>query len=79
MSDYESNGQFLAEYFEVGCLCLITERINQPKSSDFKEKADYYMAHCTCSRHPESAKMDCWDRKIKTSNPEIAKQARQLS
>lgn len=51
----------VVEYFEKGCLCLITERIKLA-SAKGQEAINYYMEHCTCSRHPESETRDCWDR-----------------
>lgn len=54
----------LAKYFEVGCLCLLTGRINKADTQDLELAADYYMEQCTCSRHPESATRECWDRQL---------------
>ena len=71
-NDGYSSSKRLTEYFEAGCLCLIVGKIDQPKSTNLKERADYYMDNCNCSRHPESAKRDCWDKKVKVSNIEIA-------
>lgn len=64
----------LVKYFEDGCLCLITGRINNPVSDDLANRVDYFMKNCNCSRHPESAKRDCWDTKVNLSNIEIAQQ-----
>lgn len=63
----------LVEYFEVGCLCLIVGKIQKSKSNYLEDKLTYYMDNCTCSRHPESSKRDCWDRKVELSNIEIVR------
>lgn len=58
----------LVEYFEGGCLCLITGRIKSANTKG-QDAENYYMENCTCSRHPESATRYCWDRvKILTTN-----------
>lgn len=62
----------LVDYFEVGCLCLMLGKIEKSKSRCLEDKLAYYMDNCTCSRHPESSKRYCWDRKVKLSNIEIS-------
>lgn len=57
----ESN---LVDYFERGCLCLVTDRIEKHNKETVSEGLDYYMENCTCSRHPESAKRLCWDKQL---------------
>lgn len=71
-SDIDTNKN-LVDYFEVGCLCLMLGKIEKPKSGYLEDKLAYYMDNCTCSRHPESSKRDCWDRKVKLSNIEIVR------
>lgn len=65
MKQYETD-KLLVDYFELGCLCLITGKINKSTHKDVKVKAKYYMDNCTCSRHPECFKRFCWDREEKT-------------
>lgn len=67
----ETNNEFLVNYFEVGCLCLLTNKIKKPKTNDVNEKAYYYISSCTCSRHPESAKRACWDKNLSSSEKSI--------
>lgn len=71
-SDIDTNKN-LIDYFEVGCLCLMLGKIEKSKSRCLEDKLAYYMDNCTCSRHPESSKRDCWDRKVKLSNIEIVR------
>jgi len=63
----DSDAASLVDYFEVGCCCLIAGKISKPKTNDVNKNADYYMDNCTCSRHPESAKRECWDRNLNAS------------
>lgn len=42
------------EYFEVGCLCIINNKITKQLSLNDKDAVDYYWDNCKCSRHPES-------------------------
>lgn len=49
------------EYFEQGCLCVLSGKIETAKPDD-DNAFQYYLEHCTCSRHPESATRSCWDR-----------------
>ena len=44
------------EYFEEGCLCYLSGKIE--KGSSYQ----YYYDNCTCSRHPESSTRPCWDK-----------------
>ena len=75
MSDFNNINvsRNLVEYFEVGCLCLIVGKIQKSKSDYLEEKLAYYMDSCTCSRHTESSKRYCWDRKVELSNIEIVR------
>lgn len=63
----------IKEYFEKGCLCILTEKIEKFKGDDEIGAENYYLNSCTCSRHPESSTRDCWDRHDKRSNPQILK------
>lgn len=65
---------FLAKYFEIGCVCLLTGRINKPDTQDLDLAVDYYMEECTCSRHPESATRECWDRKLDHAEKQALKE-----
>lgn len=47
------------EYFESGCLCVLSGKIATAKPGDGLQ---YYLDNCTCSRHPESATRSCWDK-----------------
>jgi len=51
----------LVKYFEEGCLCIITNKIAKKGPAD-DNALEYYLKNCTCSRHPESANRECWDR-----------------
>ena len=55
------------EYFEEGCLCYLSGKIE--KGSSYQ----YYYDNCHCSRHPESANRHCWDKDDERSNPQIVK------
>lgn len=48
------------KYFEEGCLCILSGRI-LTKTND-NNALQYYLENCTCSRHPESASRECWDK-----------------
>ncbi len=48
------------EYFEEGCLCVLTGRIEKTLLVG-EEGCNYYMSNCTCTRHPERNREDCWD------------------
>ena len=63
----------LREYFENGCLCILTEKIEKCNHLDDDKVEDYYLKNCHCSRHPESSTRYCWDREDKRSNPQIVK------
>lgn len=54
----------LVHYFEQGCVCLLTNKIEKCDSQDPVEAEAYYTEKCTCSRHPESATRDCWDKQL---------------
>jgi hypothetical protein len=49
------------DYFEQGCLCVLSGRINKAASRD-DIGVQYYLDNCTCTRHPDSANRECWDR-----------------
>ncbi len=63
----------LREYFENGCMCILTEKIEKCNHLDDAKVEGYYLKNCHCSRHPESARRYCWDREDKRSNPQIVK------
>lgn len=44
-----------------GCLCVLSGRISKAESRCDKG-LQYYLDNCTCTRHPESATRECWDR-----------------
>lgn len=44
------------DYFESGCLCYLSGKIEKGNSYQ------YYFDNCTCTRHPESATRECWDK-----------------
>lgn len=48
------------EYFQKGCLYILSGKIEIAKNDDDQALA-YYLEKCTCSRHPESATRACWD------------------
>ena len=50
-----------SEYFEEGCLCVLSGKIETAKAND-DNALQFYLANCTCSRHPESSTRSCWDR-----------------
>lgn len=50
----------VVEYFEKGCLCVLTGRIEKVKA-DHPNPEQYYVDNCTCTRHPESGSRECWD------------------
>jgi len=46
--------KWLRDYFEEGCLCILSGAIKAlPSSSSDRDAAAYYLDHCRCSRHPE--------------------------
>ena len=63
----------LREYFESGCMCILTEKIEKCNHLDDAKAEGYYFKNCHCSRHPVSARRYCWDREDKRSNPQIVK------
>ena len=65
MSNIINDGSWMVEYFEIGCRCIDSSRIKKPLESLSNEsKLEYYIQQCTCTRHPESARRHCWDRKL---------------
>ena len=48
------------KYFENGCLCLLTGRIEKTDLTG-REGWDYYVSKCTCTRNPELNRDQCWD------------------
>lgn len=54
----------LVDYFERGCVCLLTSKFEKSDNKDPVQAAAYYMDKCTCSRHPESATRHCWDKTL---------------
>lgn len=60
MSKTKTKG--LVEYFEVGCVCVLTGLIPKHTTELHADAEQYYMERCTCSRHPESAARECWDQ-----------------
>ena len=63
----------LREYFENGCMCILTEKMEKCKNLDDDKAVSYYLKNCHCSRHPESANRHCWDKDDERSNPQIVK------
>jgi hypothetical protein len=49
------------EYFDEGCLCVLSGKIETAKTND-DNALQFYLDNCTCSRHPESSTRSCWDR-----------------
>lgn len=49
------------EYYESGCLCILTNKIKKTEGGDDAAAVSFYDENCTCSRHPESANRKCWD------------------
>lgn len=52
------------DYFEKGCVCVLSGRIPATGWVSAEKAFDYYMNTCTCSRHPNSLNMTCWDREL---------------
>lgn len=47
-----TNHAYTREYFEEGCLCLISGKIlGKARSVPDREAVEYYEASCTCSRN----------------------------
>lgn len=45
---------WLRDYFEVGCLCILSGAVDaQPATTPDSDAAAYYLDRCRCSRHPE--------------------------
>lgn len=63
MKDNKNNDKHLREYYEIGCLCVSTNKIKKFEGPDDTLAVDYYEENCHCSRHTNSANRDCWDRK----------------
>jgi hypothetical protein len=59
--DFFEIDYFEIDYFEKGCLCVLSGRINKALSRD-DTGLQYYLDNCTCTRHPDSASRECWDR-----------------
>lgn len=55
---------FLRQYFEGGCLCLLSGILEKASRelSDI-EACESYSKSCTCSRNPESPRSP-WDEKV---------------
>lgn len=60
-------GNVFTEYFEAGCLCILTGRIEKQPPND-PNAEQYYLDNCTCSRHPHSASRECWDKQSSLSH-----------
>lgn len=56
-----SNEVFIDD-FESGCLCILIGKINKVHPDYQGDPMEYYMQHCTCTRHPNSETRECWDR-----------------
>lgn len=57
-------------YFEAGCLCFLTGKIEK-YNGQVEGIDEYYLNNCTCSRHPDSSNRYCWDKDDDRSNPQI--------
>lgn len=64
----EESNKIIRQYFETGCLCLMTNKIQKSLANDH-DAVSYYMKNCHCSRHPESKHRECWD--LKADNDSI--------
>lgn len=64
MSLIKDKDKFFREYYESGCLCLLTGKLEKYNGSDNEEAVDYYNDNCNCSRNINSANRNCWDRDI---------------
>lgn len=53
------------EYFEAGCLCVLSGKIEKGATWE------YYMENCTCTRYPESSSRECWDKDKKARQKAI--------
>lgn len=47
------NYSAIRQYFEVGCLCIISGDIRVRSLESDKDAAERYVRECECSRHPE--------------------------
>lgn len=63
LKENENNDKYQREYYEIGCLCIRTNRIEKFDGHDDTLAVDYYEENCHCSRHTNSVNRDCWDRK----------------
>lgn len=53
--------KYFRAYYELGCLCVLTNRIKRFEGADDAAAAEYYEKNCHCSRHENSANRECWD------------------
>lgn len=56
-----SNDKYFREYYELGCLCVLTNKIEKFEGEDDAEAVEFYEKNCQCSRHTNSANRKCWD------------------
>lgn len=56
-----SNNKHFREYYELGCLCILTSRIKKMEGGDDAAAVEFYEENCQCSRHTNSANRECWD------------------
>lgn len=54
--------QDMRAYFEDGCICLPSGRIQKQNGGSDDDAIAYYMANCKCSRHPESKGEAPWEQ-----------------
>lgn len=55
------NNKYFREYYEIGCLCVLTNRIKKIEGGDDAIAVEFYEENCQCSRHTNSANRECWD------------------
>lgn len=69
MEKIVSDGSWMVEYFEIGCRCIDSNKIKKADEDlSNANKLEYYMEHCSCTRHPESKNRYCWDRRPKKAS-----------
>lgn len=58
----KDNSKHFRDYYESGCLCLLTGKLERFTGDNNLKAVNYYDENCQCSRNVNSANMKCWDR-----------------
>ena len=49
------------QQYVSGCLCWLTCKIDLNFESSEQDLENDFLSKCTCSRHPDIQRKDCWD------------------